>query len=259
MLSRKPSPAGIKAASDEIVILGNGPSLADTMENSRAWLAGRSLMAVNFAANTPQWKSLRPEYYILADPHFFNGDDDPNVEKLWDSLRLASWKIILFIPAGYEKIARKKLSGGTVEVKKYNLTPVEGPKWMSFAAYRKGLGMPRPRNVLIPAIMMSIREGYKTIYLCGADHSWTRTLSVDDNNTVVSIQPHFYEDNEDEHQRVSSVYSGVRLHEMLHSLTVAFRSYFIIESYAKRCGVKILNATPGSFIDAFPRYIPPLG
>lgn len=259
ILSRKPSPPGNADASAEIVILGNGPSLAQTIERNKTWLTDKSLMAVNFAANTPQWRALEPEYYILADPHFFIGDDDPNVEKLWDSLRLASWRITLFVPVEYAKTAERKLSGGKVEVKKFNLTPVEGPQWISNRVYRRGLGMPRPRNVLIPAIMTAIREGFKTIYLCGADHSWTRTLSVDDDNRVVSIQPHFYEDNDAEHQRVSAVYSGVKLHEMLQSLTIAFRSYFMIEAYAARSGVKILNATPESFIDAFPRYIPPLG
>ncbi len=48
-----------------------------------------------------------------------------------------------------------------------------------------------PRNVLIPAIMSAMREGFRRIVLIGADHNWARTLWVTDRNKVVSVQPHF--------------------------------------------------------------------
>lgn len=89
--------------------------------------------------------------------------------------------------------------------------------------------------------------------MAGADHSWTRTLDVDDSNTVISIQPHFYEDNESEKKRVSHEYKGYRLHQILESLTIAFRSYFAVNDFAQSRGTKIINITPGSMIDAFPR------
>ena len=44
--------------------------------------------------------------------------------------------------------------------------------------------------------------------------------------------------------------------EVLYSMYVAFRSYFVIRDYAERIGCKIINITPGSFIDAFERMIP---
>ncbi len=113
--------------------------------------------------------------------------------------------------------------------------------------------MPRPRNVLIPAIMVGMAMGYKEIFIIGADHTWTRTLEVDDDNNVVSVQPHFYKDNEEEKQRVTSVYRNVRLHDMLLSMHLAFKSYHTIARYARERGVRIVNATPGSFIDAFQR------
>ena len=113
--------------------------------------------------------------------------------------------------------------------------------------------MPRPRNVLIPSIMLGIALGFSTIYVAGADHSWTRTLSVDDDNRVVSIQPHFYKEDEREEKRVRKDYMNYPLHMILQSFYVAFRSYFTIARYARHRSVKIFNITPGSFIDAFPR------
>ena len=116
-----------------------------------------------------------------------------------------------------------------------------------------GLAMPRPRNVLIPAVMEGIRDGYEEICIVGADHTWPHTLYVDDLNRVVTVQPHFYEENSSELDRIAEVYSGLRLHDVLGSMTVAFRSYHRIRRYADRLGVRIVNATPGSLIDAFER------
>lgn len=95
--------------------------------------------------------------------------------------------------------------------------------------------------------------GFKDIYIIGADHSWIKTLDVNENNEVVSIQPHFYKDNNEEHSRVASVYKNVRLHEILMSFHVAFKAYHQIAAYASAKGVNIYNSTPASYIDAFPR------
>ena len=43
------------------------------------------------------------------------------------------------------------------------------------------------------------------------------------------------------------------LHDILLSFHIAFRAYFDVEDYARHRGIKIYNATPGSFIDAFER------
>ncbi|MDE6243997.1 MAG: hypothetical protein K2M14_08330, partial [Muribaculaceae bacterium] len=107
--------------------------------------------------------------------------------------------------------------------------------------------------VLIPSIMIGIRLGFRQIILCGADHTWSRTLGVDDENRVISVQPHFYKDSASEQKRVNTEYEGYHLHDILKSLYIAFRSYHEIAAYASRRGVSIHNATPGSMIDAFPR------
>ena len=48
-------------------------------------------------------------------------------------------------------------------------------------------------------------------------------------------------------------YAGLHLHDVLGSMTIAFRSYWAVKAYAESIGVKIINATPGSMIDAFER------
>ena len=251
---------GIAYSSDEgkgrsIAILGNGPSLRDTIDNDSTWLLSHDLMAVNFAANTPDFYYLRPKYYILADKHFFSGvDNDENVKRLWNEFSKVSWEMTLFIPSKFHHLAKALLlNAPEIKLRNFNLTPVEGSKTISHFLFDLGLGMPRPRNVMIPALMCAIRMGYKEIYLCGADHTWTKTLDVTPENIVVSVQPHFYNDNDKEHRRVKETYRNIRLHEVLGSMATAFKSYCEISNYAKKKGVNIINATPGSMIDAFSR------
>ncbi|MDE6011087.1 MAG: hypothetical protein K2F87_06565 [Muribaculaceae bacterium] len=253
--SKRPSGGG-KPLDRPLIIMGNGPSLRSFIDSGPDLREGFALMAVNFAANAPEFRGLRPQLYILADPHFFNGHStDPNVTLLWQHLSSVSWRMTLWLPLSHKAMAWPLLGGlpDNVKVKWFNLTPVEGRGPLSRALIKGGWGMPRPRNVLIPAIMTALRAGYREIYLVGADHTWSRSLWVDDMNRVVSVQPHFYKDNEKEARRVAGEYAGYHLHDILGSLTVAFRSYFDIAEHASRLGATIFNATPGSFIDAFPR------
>lgn len=242
--------------SGAIVVLGNGPSLNDTLSHSRPQLMALDRMAVNFAANAPEFAQLQPQHYVLADPHFFDGDGDANVARLWQAFARVTWPMCLYIPAPVKlqgEAAAVLAANSQLTGVRYNLTPVEGWHWLERLAFARGLGMPRPRNVLIPSIMLALGCGYHTVYVAGADHSWTRTLSVDDDNHVVSVQPHFYKDGADELQRQRKDYMHYPLHQILGSFAVAFRSYFTIRRYARSRNAAIINVTPGSFIDAFDR------
>lgn len=243
-----------------LIILGNGPSLNRTIENHPDFLTGKDLLAVNFFANSPIFSRLRPSLYVLADPHFFfPKGDEAKVRSLWQNIASADWPLTLLVPANYLRRAKELLKEGqtgnncNLLLMTFNLTPVAGFGPLKRALYRTGAGMPRPRNVLIPAIMSTIRMGYREIFIAGADHSWSKTLWVDDANRVVTVQPHFYPDDEKERERVTDAYAGIHLHDIFNSFAVAFRSYFEIADFAGRSGVKIINITPDSFIDAFPR------
>ena len=257
LMSKGGSASSNEGKDRELVIMGNGPSLRTTIDNDFEWLVSHDLMAVNFAANSEEFFRLRPKYYILADGHFFSSiQTDINVRKLWDNFSRVSWGMTLMIPVRFKHLVKPLLMNARdLKLRYFNLTPVEGFRWLNHLLFSAGLGMPRPRNVMIPAIIEGIRLGYGKIYICGADHSWTKTLDVDNNNLVISIQPHFYADNESEHKRVRETYKDLRLHDVLGSMVVAFRSYWEIAVYAKKKKVEIINATPGSMIDAFPRKI----
>lgn len=252
LMSRRPTPVS-KDSKDTIIIMGNGPSLRDAMENDKDILMKYPRMAVNLSALAPEFKSLKPQYYILADIAFFLKEKTGKVPALWEALSDVDWDMTLFLPATARKMPEVKKLPDNVTVKYYNLTPAEGWKWLMRCIYDSGLAMPRPRNVLIPSIMCSMREGFKRILLIGADHNWSKTLWVTDRNCVVSVQPHFYKDDDKELRRAEEIFKNVRIHEVYENYAIAFRSYHNLKAYTDRRGVEIINVTPGSFIDAFPR------
>lgn len=236
-----------------LVILGNGPSLKATLDEHIGFIKEHAdAMAVNFAANTPEFKEVRPEYYILADPHFFQNPDDPNVSKLLDNLRSVDWNMTLFIPFAARGNCPLQNNGYLV-VEYYNAVGIEGFDRFKYRAWKSRRGMPRPRNVLIPAIMTGIGLGYKEIYITGADHTWTATIRVDEHNHVHTNQAHFYREDEKEKQRIAEEYVSYPLHSILYSFYLAFKAYHEIARFAGFMGVEIYNATPGSMIDAFQR------
>lgn len=252
LLSRKSGVFPQPSPGRGVVVMGNGPSLGNVIEDERDKLLRYDLLAVNFFANTPVFRDLRPKYYVIADPLFFMGETQSNMSELWRNLRSVDWKMTLFVPARCRKSVLAGLPAN-VKVSKFNFVGTEGFACLCDALCSLRLAMPRPRNVLIPSIMCSLWMGYKDIYVVGADHSWTKTLEVEDDNTVVSVQPHFYRDGAEENERVRSLYKNIRLHELMYSFYVAFKSYFDVDRYARKKGARIINATKGSFIDAFER------
>lgn len=239
-----------------IIVMGNGPSLATTISEHLALLQQTDTLAVNFAANHPSFYQIKPRYYLLADPHFFSESTDSNVMSLWANLSDADWDMTLIVPHRFQAKTYEMLRlvcGSAVKVSTFNNVGIEGFEIFSNAAYWLKLGMPRPRNVLIPAIMIAIWLKYKEIILVGADHSWMETLRVNDHNQIMAVQKHFYQDSEQEECRVAEEYRGYHIHQIVNSMAIAFKSYCQIANYAARRGVKIYNATPGSYIDAFER------
>jgi len=84
----------------------------------------------------------------------------------------------------------------------YNTTPIEGFQVFCNWIFRKGWGVPRPHNVLIPSIAMGLRLPFKKIYLAGADHSWLPEITVTDDNVVLMHQKHFYDQNKSQAETV---------------------------------------------------------
>ena len=244
----------------QVIILGTGPSLAETLLKNLTVLKDNDTIGLNHFAEKEEFIILQPKYYVIGAPELWLENlNDYYTQK---SIKLFSvindktdWPLTLFIGIDGRSSARLKLisENKNITISYYNRTPIEGNESIRRLLYNCNLGMPRPHNVLIPSIMISIWMGYKQIYLVGADHSWHESLRILDDNTVQLAQKHYFDIKE--HWNTMK-YSGKRdrkMHEIFEKWMLSFRGYFDIKKYATKKNIKIWNASYKSYIDAFDR------
>ncbi len=261
VLGGRPSPVPFTSR-EELVILGNGPSLKLFLENHSDALKGKETMAVNMFVHTEAFDKIKPEYYVFNTPEFWLPDvDDVYKEKsrnFFETLaRKTKHPMFFFIPVGakryrfWQDILKENPH---LKIRFFNTVPVEGYTWFRHFLYDNHLGMPRPHNVLIPSLMLAVWMKKKRVYLTGADHNWFKELFVAGDNTVYLTQKHFYDAQTAKPETMNYLGKGRRkMYQILEKWYYAFRSYHDIEAYARKRGVGIVNWTPGSFIDAFER------
>lgn len=247
---------------DECVILANGPSLEKLIKENKEYLLGKDLICVNHFPSTEYYNQLQPAYYVTSAPDLWLDEIDEffvnQSNGLFNTMtEKTSWPLFFHIPYESRKFKRWQkllLPNDRIKIIFYNNTPIEGWKWFRHLCFKLNLGMPRPHNVLIPCITHCINMGYRRIYLWGADHSWLSEISVNQNNQVLINQKHFYDYKTSESKPLDKRGVGQRnMPELLTKFVHAFNGYFILQEYAESRGTTILNATPGSFIDAFER------
>lgn len=250
----------ITKKNDTVLILGNGPSLRNDLTSYPEFLNNKDQICVNHLPKTDLYEKLKPSIYVTGAPDLWLDDIEEKYvvqsKELFEAMnKKTSWPLSFFIPYEAKKHLRwqKQLSDNKhISIYYYNNIPIEGWNWFKNWCFEKDIGMPRPHNVMIPSIMLSMSLGYKFIHLLGADHSWLSEISVTESNEVLINQKHFYDQHTSKKQPLDKRGKGKRnLPELLHKFMTAFRSYFEIREYANSKGVVINNATEGSFIDAF--------
>jgi hypothetical protein len=247
---------------NELIILGNGPSLNDFLNQHPDFLKNKAVMAVNHFADTGIYQQIKPDYYLINVPEFWTDDVDNDVIKRRNQLirnliEKTSWKMNLILGIGarqsdrWQSIADKNKN---IHLFYINPTPVEGFRLFRHFCYRNNCGMPRPHNVLIPSLITAVNLRFKNIYIAGADHSWLPEIFVADDNTVYLTQRHFYDEQTARPDVMKKMGKNKRkLHEILHKFMLSFKAYFDINDYAKSRKSTIYNITKDSYIDAFKR------
>lgn len=239
----------------ELRILGNGKSLNeqcfDESSNFDYFVVNRHVLCDNYSI-------IKPHYYALADPFFLNNPDGLDV--ISQIINKTSWEMYLFLPH-YGSIKKTKrwieTSNCNIKVISYNPYDFRGYEKIAYFLYNHQLAMPKVQNVLVAAIMLGIYMGYAKIELYGVEHSWTKYLSVGDDNLVYLYNPHSY-DKEMVKPRPFREIQHVKFYPMwlvLQNYMYMFKSYSIISDYIrkKHISTNIVNKTPHSFIDAFER------
>jgi hypothetical protein len=231
-------------------ILANGPSLRSVLEENHEQFLNQDLFVVNFFAHSVYFQILKPKYYVITDNIFFKEDYSENVNKLREAFNTINWDIILWIPTGRDnaRFIKEVKQNRFVKIMHYNMTPIKAYRSLEYFMYKHNLGMPRPQNVSNTSIFLATNLHYKTINLYGADHSWLKTLYVNDDNQVCFEDVHFYDNKARNRQGDIG-----KLSFLLSLYVMAFDTHLRLQDYAQHLGVEILNHTSGSYIDAYKR------
>ena len=246
-------------------ILGNGPSLKESLSEQFDFIKQTEIVCVNNFAHADIFTQLRPQDYVISDPNYFvfteqTTDRDDIRRTLSVFLEQVDWPMTLYVPhfaKGSFLLGKIEQGNPKITVVYFNYTVVRGFQGLVYWLYAKGLGMPQAQTVIIAALALMINRKFDTIYLYGADTSWHEEIRLNDQNQLLIKQIHFYDKPKDiSHQPVYSDAQRQRTFSMASqflSFHKVFRGYEVLRDYADHQGVRIVNASAKSYIDAFER------
>ncbi len=232
-----------------VTILANGPSLKTFVPLT----TDTDYCTVNHSPLDALFFEVKPKYHVLVDGGFFHGDESALVAKLNE----VTWDMKLLVPYRDREVAQKVYCSNPhitmVPIHFVGLHDQFHNRKKAFRLFIKGWALPSPQNVSVAAVYCMINAGYRTINLYGTDHSWISNMAVDDNNIVCRKDVHYYDKTVIDYTPIIIDGSYTTMCQELRSQADTFGAHQFLQEYAESMGVRIVNYTEGSFIDAYPR------
>ena len=250
--------------SGKILILGNGPSLGEQLPRLISEKASEQgdVMAVNFFSLSEDFTTLKPKYYVLSDPQFFRrAGYNERIEAMYKALaENVSWPMTLYVQYyNPEKFDYAAAIGHNPNIKivKFHTTLFRGFRNVEFWCYRHGLGSGNFGTVVQNGEFIAMLLGYRTIELYGVDHTLLEGLTVNEKNQLCRIKSHYYDKTP---QPAEPIYVNATTPPRPYTMATylaetaeLFRGHEVLAEYARTQGVRIINRTKDSMIDAYER------
>lgn len=268
LINYKPSTSPlpqITHKSNRIIIIGNGPSLNDSVEKYKDDLLRCDRICVNYFASSDLYETLKPNLYVFADPDFFWVPDNQvnSMQVLFDNLvNKTTWELHMFIPSGAKDAPTLNTirQNKNITIDFFNSSNQDVGNMSKFEAWDKNLICPPSQNVLNVCIYLSLFWGYPETYIIGADSSFLEDIRVDqETNELFSIDRHFYKqdkvysDKKLFDSKRGRVRTDWKLHELIYAYARMFEYYVDLREYADYKGLKVYNASEYSWINCFER------
>ena len=255
---------GVNIESDSIAILGNGPSLTQTLNdpNDYHFIVNKDICVVNALPIYEDFFKLKPKYLCFMDEAYWDTNPSQKVMKqindICENLKKVYWELKIFmrIPAKQNNIFQKIVQNKHIKyiyICANDDIQLKNKEYL-FNLYKEDRVSPILLNVLIGCIYMAINLGYKKIYLYGADHSWHLSMIVNEDNNVCFEDKYFY-NNELTHKtsKNSLEISTQKISEIFKISAQLYKQYEMLEEYSQFMGATIYNFSKFSCIDAFRR------
>ena len=247
-----------------VAILGNGPSLGEQLPRlieRREW-EQTDVMAVNFFALGEEFEVVRPKFYVISDPMFFRAAGrSQRVEALYKALaERVDWPMTLYVqyynPERFD-YAEAIGHNPNIRIVRFHTTVFHGFRNVEFWCYRRGLGSGNFGTVVQNCEFIAMLLGYRTIDLYGVDHTLLEGLTVDDENRLCRIKSHYYDSApavaEPIYVNATTPPRPYTMSSYLAETAELFRGHEVLRDFANEQGVRIINRTRGSMIDAYER------
>jgi hypothetical protein len=144
-----------------------------------------------------------------------------------------------------------------IRIVRFHTTLFRGFRSVEFWCYRHGLGSGNFGTVVQNGEFIAMLLGYRTIELYGVDHTLLEGLMVDDENKLCRTQSHYYDTAPANPKPIFvNATNPPRPYTMASYLAETaelFRGHEVLAEYALSQGVRIINCTRGSMIDAYER------
>ena len=251
-------------SSRRVAILGNGPSLGEQLPRlieRREW-EQTDVMAVNFFALGEEFEVVRPKFYVISDPMFFRAAGrSQRVEALYKALaERVDWPMTLYVqyynPERFD-YAEAIGHNPNIRIVRFHTTVFHGFRSVEFWCYRHGLGSGNFGTVVQNCEFIAMLLGYRTIDLYGVDHTLLEGLTVDDENRLCRIKSHYYDSApavaEPIYVNATTPPRPYTMSSYLAETAELFRGHEVLRDFANEQGVRIINRTRGSMIDAYER------
>lgn len=207
-------------------ILGTGPSLRDV---DVTLLKNEIIFGLNYLYKGNIIDKVKIKYYCLYD-EIFHGK---NISDSMEILSLLPNTEFFVRTKAYNNFRKSNLLSDKVNFQACNLF-----QHGDLIRVDMTKNMTAPYNVVLGCIQTAIYMGFEEIYLLGCDFNSFATLKVE----------HFYDDKKNESpSRHMSLGYEIKFYSL-----VAYHHY-ALEKYASQNGVKIINVTHNSLLDAYER------
>ena len=238
-------------------ILGNGPSINDI---DLTLLRDEKTFVVNDFIKHPDFDTLNPSYYVMADMSFFDSERETdffgrNLKNKSDRIKPSTK---LFFNLNGKKLIERRQLFRQHEIYYLSTQGIWSSNFDSNIELDKTI--PFSKSVILACLAIATYLGFEKIYLLGCEHSFlAKPIRQGDLNDV----DHFYGFNHEnldpndpqavKEQGFDRVVSLSYESAMSHAKQL-FKNYRLFYQKVRQSNpnLKIWNATPNSFLDVFP-------
>jgi hypothetical protein len=219
-------------------VIGNGPSLN---KQDLSLLKGEITIVMNQFHRHPILRQWQPTFYCAADPPetYLNNKNELN--------ELKKCQQTLFPEAFFFPLSMKEF------LEKNNLFPpdktyfvkmgIEPQYWNKNKKWDFSSVIPGVRTTAHLALYLALFLGCSPVYLLGLDNDWLSHRSV---------YRHFYSDHKTDPEDEAADLSKQSYKMLMENTLQHWIIFERVQEYAAKEGIKIFNATEGSFLDVFP-------